>query len=398
MAMSLKRSCTSSSQEVVLRDEDLLTLILLRVPRTRHNLLKSVSKQWQCLITAPHFRNLLPPLRASGLFIQVPVEVSSGDNVYFVPLDDPRTAPLFRNLEKVCILQSCNGLLLCSDALRTHYVYDSSTDQLASLPRHGLDTGNGFRYVGLAYDPSKSLHYKVIAFVTRRRAQLFHHERDFYVYSSETKTWKSSVQSFISGPGMYFNDGVYWKGRMHWLSSLNYVSEPESALSECLYFNVDEERLGTFPRPPIRVWSNSRRSLYFGESEDHLHVVEARPYANSLSVYEMKSDYSEWFVKYRIDLDPISRDFPEIKEKDMFDEENDHEPVVNVLSLIRRENFHEDSFAVLEIPGKAIRYNLVDRSFQLIRDFGADLDFDPKINDYSLCDFTACQYIVNLNV
>ena len=65
------------------------------------------------------------------------------------------------------------------------------------------------------------------------------------------------------------------------------------SLSECLYLNVDEERLGTFPRPPIGELSNSRRSSYFGESEDHLHVVEACRYDTSLSVYEMRSDYSE---------------------------------------------------------------------------------------------------------
>ena len=57
-------------------------------------------------------------------------------------------------------------------------------------------------------------------------------------------------------------------------------------------------------------------------------------------------------------LDPVSKDFPEIKEKDIFHDENDPDYAVNVLSLIRRKNFHEDSFVVLEIPGKAIRYKL----------------------------------------
>lgn len=87
-----RRRCTSNSQEVVLDEEDLLTLILLCVPYRKLMSFKSVSKKWLSLITNPHFtrllRNLLPPLRASGLFIQRPPEIGFPDKVYFVPLDD----------------------------------------------------------------------------------------------------------------------------------------------------------------------------------------------------------------------------------------------------------------------------------------------------------------------
>lgn len=393
------KSSSSSSQEVVLNDEDLLTLILLRVPWTKLKVMKCVSRQWHSLITTPHFRNLLPQHRASGLFIQAPLDYISPDRVFFIPLDDPNTASPFENLAfsqryaDICIRHSCNGLLLCSTAPHTQcYVYNPSTTQLDILPKHRLDTGHRFRHAGLIFDPSKSLHYRVIAFVTRPRSPLCF-ERDFYIYSSETRTWKASVQSVVSASGMYFNGGVYWKGRMHWLSTLQFESEPVSSLSDCLYFDVEKESLGTFPRPPIGVRSSSRRSLYFGESEDHLHVIQVGPYDTSLSVYEMKSDYSEWFVKYRIDLDPISRAFPEMKEKDIFDVNCEYQYAVNVLSLVRRENFQEDSFLILDVPGKIIRYNLVDRSFKLIWDFGAEFNFDPKINDCSLWDFQICQHI-----
>ena len=252
------------------------------------------------------------------------------------------------------------------------YVYDPSTHQLATLPKHPHGNGNGngnrIRLIGLTYDPSKSIHYKVIGLVTTSRLE---DVRDFYIYSSETRAWKSSIKSYVQAPGMHFLDGVYWNGCMHWLadgvSGLNF---PESSISDCLYFNMDEERLETFPRPPIRV-ASLRRSLYFGASEDHLHVVEAYRYATSLSVYEMKSDYSEWFVKYRIDLDPISKVFPEMTEHEFLSRKKS-DYAVGVLSLIRRESFQEDSFLVLEIPGKAIRYNLVDKSSKVLWDFSVD--------------------------
>lgn len=140
--------------------------------------------------------------------------------------------------------------------------------------------------------------------------------------------------------------------------------------------------------------STPRRSLYFGESEDHLHVIEVRPCDTSLNVYEMKSDYSEWFVKYQVELDPISKAFPEMtKHKHIFRDKSDYK--VAVFSLIRRENFQEDSFLVLEIPGKAIRYNLVDKSFKVIRDFS--VDFSPtKIRQWHCGRFKVWQYIESL--
>ncbi|KAK1362966.1 putative F-box domain-containing protein [Heracleum sosnowskyi] len=282
--------------------------------------------------------------------------------------------------EKVRILQSCNALLLCSTALyqpkenRNCYVYNPSTNQLATLPQHPPGTGHWVRYIGLSFDPSKSIHYKVIAFAETSRSP---YTGDFHIYSSQTGTWKPSVQSFIPAPESNFLGGVYWNGCIHWLSELKSGSEPESTVSDCLYFNVEDERLETFPRPPIGVRSASRRSLYFGESQGHLHFIEACPHATSLGVYEMKSDYSGWFLKYQIDLDPISKVFPEMtKNKAIFHDKNDYA----VLSLIRRENFREDSFLILEIRGKVISYNLVNRSIKMIRDFSVDFSLENNDN------------------
>ncbi|XP_074346745.1 F-box protein At5g07610-like [Apium graveolens] len=406
MGKRIRRCTQTCSQNVVLSNDDLLTSILLHVPWTQLKVLKRVSRQWRSLITTSHFRSLVSPLRASGLFLQAHPDdfgdISYANKVYFIPLHDSEKASPFETRgfgndhndhENFCILQSCNGLLLCSNVSGTQcFVYNPSNNQVDSLPKQPLGTGDNFRHVGLSFNPLKSLHYKVVAVVSRPRPQL-RYERDFYIYSSETKTWELSEQSFISDPWMCSSNGVYWNGSMHWLSTMHQDLEPDSSVSVCLYFNVDEERLGTFPRPPIGARSRSRMSLYFGESEDHLHVIEAS--ATSLSVYEMKSDYSMWFSKYQIDLDPISRAFPEIQEKNIFEYQNDY--AVKVLSLIRREKIHEDSFLVLQIPGKVIRYNLMDSSFKLIWDFGVDLDLDPNINDDLVFDFQVCQYIESLS-
>ncbi|KAL8118614.1 F-box protein At5g07610-like [Apium graveolens] len=413
MDMTWLRRCASrtelrfSSQEIVLDQEHLLTLILLRLPYIQLASLKSVSKKWHSLVTTPHFaslvRNSVPPLRASGLFLQRPVCLRSPrDEVYFISLDNPNTPSPFTTLtfahdpfdpQKIRILQSCNGLLLCSTALyrpkelRKYYVYNPSINHLDTLPEHPPGSGHWVRYVGLCFDPSQSSHYKIIAFDTTYSSPS-HYVGNFYIYSSKTGTWKASLQCFTPPPpGANISGGVYLNGCIHWLSKLNYKSEPHSTVSDCLCFNVDDERLETFPRPPTSVRSASRRSLYFGESEGHLHFIEACPYATSLIFYEMKSDYSGWFVKYQIDLDPISKVFPEMtKQKFIFHDRNDY--AVAVLSLIRRENFREDPFLTLEVPGKVIRYNLVTRSVKMIWDFSLE-----NVDEWSFGNLQVWQYI-----
>ncbi|KAK1350229.1 putative F-box family protein [Heracleum sosnowskyi] len=383
--------CTSS-QELVLHAEDLLTLILLRLPYKKLMSFKSVSKKWHSLITTPFFtrllRNIFPPRRASALFIQRTIPV------FFVPLDNRNATSPFRTEKfnhdggQTRMLQSCNGLILCITGLplifdsRSCHVYNPSTGHRVTLPKEPLRYGRGGSYIGLTYDPLKSPHYKVIAFVVTSELNIF--VGDLHIYSSETRAWKASIKSFIPPQGLIsFENGVCWKGCMHWYSS----NLPDSCDSDCLYFNVDEERFGTFPRPPIGAKRTSKRIMYFGESEDHLHVIEG--YATSLSVYEMKNDYSGWFVRYQIDLDPISEVFP--KMPTLF-----KDYTVFVLSLIRREKFQEDSFLVLEIRSKVIFHNLVDRSFKLIQDLPVTLK-RKETGRRTLGEFQVCPYFESVS-
>ena len=119
-----RRRCTPSSQQIVLDEQDLLTLILLRLPYRQLMSFKSVSKKWLSLITDTHFSrllwNLLPP-RASGLFIQHPPKLEFPDKVYFVPLDHKNTPSPFNTLtfahdifdpEKIRILMAFYCVLL----------------------------------------------------------------------------------------------------------------------------------------------------------------------------------------------------------------------------------------------------------------------------------------------
>ncbi|KAE9465056.1 hypothetical protein C3L33_03057, partial [Rhododendron williamsianum] len=113
------------------------------------------------------------------------------------------------------------------------------------------------------------------------------------IYSSETGTWRPSGEPFIGDLNSNFLGGVYWHGAIHWFN----------AWGDSLYFDIEDERLGILPMPPIpQGEGNGRLFRYYGESRGHLHLVEIYDARTQFCVYEMEADYSGWFVKYSVDL------------------------------------------------------------------------------------------------
>ncbi|KAL6585188.1 hypothetical protein OROMI_004477 [Orobanche minor] len=383
------------SSEKVFSDKDLLTLILLRVPVVRKLIsFASVSKLWHSIITVPRFSLLRSsngngnlPLRTSGLFFQINfIKTGVPNYISYVPLDNDNinstTSSPFRELpfalaqdpriSRIRIVHSSGGLLLCSSCPYVvfepefrYYVYNPTTNQLLALPKNN-NSDHCFAAV-LAFDPSKSSHYRVFLWARLKPApDTFFSMKQFYIYSSETGTWRPSGQPFYYPHAeRYLNNIVYCNGCIHWIHESESVpGTADTDVGKIIhYFNLDEERLETMPRPPIGLRSTKPMTFYMGVSQNHLHVVEVYASDNILNVYEMESNHSGWFIKYEVDLFPISQVFPEmIMTPDK----------VYILSLVRRENVEEDSFLVLHIPGKprkAIHYNLVDRCFKGIWDF-----------------------------
>lgn len=279
---------------------------------------------------------------------------------------------------------SCNGLLLCSssgtgESGRNYYIYNPTTQQFSTLPKFNVRTviqRTNYDGVNLAFDPSKSPHYKVVCVRTTGR-NTDHNQSDSYphlyqieIYSSETRSWKLSTLSFTALVNTSFGNGVYWNGAIHWINSWG----------DFLYFNLDEERIGTIPMPPVPIpfGYKERRRVHFGESYDHVHLIEINgPPTILFDVYELKRDYSGWFVKYHVDLNPIATAFPEMIRRSYVPYELDYYSFL-ILSIVRREK-DEDSFLVLHIRGKALRYNLVDKSFYKLCDFApteSGVEFD----------------------
>ncbi|TXG70577.1 hypothetical protein EZV62_005512 [Acer yangbiense] len=369
-------------------NDDILTEILVRLPLKSILRCKSVSKQWRSLISGLQFcRRIYPdPYLVLGLLLHK-INLNNQEND-FVPLTDKPTSPPFKTLtflnhpSGLEILQSCHGLLFCSgftntDFRRDYYIYNPTTKQFRTLPLPpGGQDSTIVRGMTLAYDPQKSPHYKVVCVRKPNSWRAYlgiysqlghlnpfkydHHcgrmgyylRHQIVIYSSETRSWKLSGRPFIAHNGVNFRRGVFWNGAVHWV---NYYSSPS------LYFKVDDEKVRKMPMHAIPIPDVGRRLLYLDESRAHLHLVEIYG-MTKFEVYEMKTDYSGWFVKYKVDLDSITNAFPELISRHL------HPSNFAILG-ISREADDGESYMVFHIPGKVIRYNLNDRTFNMIYDF-----------------------------
>ncbi|XP_061991811.1 F-box protein At5g07610-like [Rosa rugosa] len=331
----------SSSATDIANNEDLLSQILVRLPPKSLLCFKCVSKQWLSLISSPEFivahirwRGIASP---SGLLLNN--DYLHTPEFHYVPLthNNPSelTAPPYLSYlgaPRIKILQSCNGLLLCSSAyLKNDPNYElkysddfTQTEDDVLLPDiwHVIPTisnscsqtrihYSGFRFyvcnpttrqfktlsfpffqyhilaINLAFDPLHSPYFKIVC-VLRKNLDTY----ILHLYNSETKTWKPSSISFNAPRTIYFREPVFCRRAIHWYSSQQ----------TSLYFDVDKECLNPMPMPHSSIYGTVN---YFGESRGHLHLVMSTTSILELDVFELEKDYSVWSVRYHINLDTI---------------------------------------------------------------------------------------------
>ncbi|XVF54919.1 hypothetical protein PTKIN_Ptkin05aG0219300 [Pterospermum kingtungense] len=347
-------------------NNDILINILLHLPGKSLLRFRNVSKQWLSLISSPYFSSRFhkTSMFPSGLFLRK--HASSSKPIYhFISLDGKQDDEPLRSFTfvddpaGVKILQSCNGLLLCcSNTLigeqnRNYYIYNPTTDQYTTLPMPGYRIPNTIFGVFLAFDPSKSPHYKVV-FVRSSNTSIYHYQLD--IYSSETHFWSFSSEI----PNINYSQGVYCCGSIHWMIQNS---------RDLLCFDVDEERFRRIPMPEIPDDWDQPKCRYFGECQGRLLLVLTNDKHSTrlFDVYEMERDYSRWFVKHQVDLNELISAYPDMRDSYSDPSDWDHH-AFRILAIGYKES-EEGSFMVLHIPGKAITYSFKDRTFRLLYDF-----------------------------
>ncbi|OMO52221.1 hypothetical protein COLO4_37360 [Corchorus olitorius] len=369
----------SRSAETIANSHDLLIEILVRLPLKSLVRFKSVSEGWNSVISDPYFsRRLFPHI--SGLIIEKLYTLDDNPQYQLIPLTSPGkltdNASLNFSLPKgFKIVQSCHGLLLCRKGDSSYYIYNPTTKQFVSLPPN-LDTRNSkTNYLNLAFDPTKSPHYKVVCVRFADQGLNFSDKpgwnlkKQIEIYSSQTRSWRLSGNAFtVSGSAFTvplgyttFREGVFCNGAIHWINHVDH---------SMLYFHMDDEKLGQLPLPnniPSKL--ELRYMTYLMECRGHLHLIGTCLPPTELRVQEIESDYSGWIVKYHVDLRPLTVAFPETWPT---------WPLcyLSFLFIVREAN-DEDSYMVLHLhsQGKVIRLNLKDGHFNKI------CDLDPVGND-----------------
>nr|XP_043618207.1 F-box protein At5g07610-like [Erigeron canadensis] len=352
-------------------NDDLITDIFRRLPVTSILRFKSVSKRLLSLLSHRRFTVPYDNISISpGIFIRnlyMPFDVESQKTPPFRRLD------FYPDLKGIRIVQSCNGLLLCCSDLgneraRKYYVFNPTTKQFAIIPSvpGGRDVRRSVCFMGLAYHRTDCVHYKVVC-IHRAKPEVVVNvpAEDLYhikIYSSDTRKWKITDQSLYAPYFSAFKCGVYWNGAIHWVPSCR----------NPMYFKLDTEQL---QKLSLRIrmaslgdYHDGPMPIYFGESRGHLHLVEKPHHENrlQLNVYEMLNDHSGWFVKYQVDLAELPGTYPGMAHSYLHPS-SPHYYEFDILDVVRGEK-EEDTFMVVRVPEKIIRYNIMDKNFKQIFD------------------------------
>ncbi|PQM39749.1 F-box protein [Prunus yedoensis var. nudiflora] len=317
-----KRSCRSRSSssnvvssaaaETIANNVGLLEEILVRVPARPLVRFKCVSKRWLSLISDPKFCDWHTLQNPSSCSVASAVFSGCSETKLgfsFIPLDydgRPSGAPgsrwkppnLVPNEHDIRIFQSCNGLFLCYlDKFEYFYVVNPTTNQFLKIipPTAATTRATGLISYALAFDPSKSPHYKVLCLRSTDGTAFGSYYHHIEIYSSETRSWRLLDSTFLKQPVDYITP-VYCNGAIHW-SGWN---------AQLSYYHMDEERVGWVDSPPFYepFERDDGEDTYFFETPGgHLHL--ARVYwrcQTQFDVLEMGRNYSGWFVKYHVDL------------------------------------------------------------------------------------------------
>lgn len=146
---NISNEINNSSSSIIGSNVDILTLILTRLPLKSLLVFKSVSKQWLSMITDPQFvhRHFLqnPSFSVPGLFVGEETFSVEYPNYDYISLDGNisnyipfETLPFDDQRSSIKIVQSCNGLLLCSNLCNsweynksdcTFYIFNPFTKQ-----------------------------------------------------------------------------------------------------------------------------------------------------------------------------------------------------------------------------------------------------------------------------
>nr|GFC49678.1 hypothetical protein [Tanacetum cinerariifolium] len=127
---------------------------------------------------------------------------------------------------------------------------------------------------------------------------------------------------------------------VHWVNKKGHV----------FYLRISEGSVDRVATPIVREGLNVKKHCYpLVESPDCLLFIDILPSSMEFDVYEMYRDYSGWLLKYHVDLNSVTREFPDMTEVPHTFWFVRPEPLFVIHCLVLGEN-EEDAYVVLELP------------------------------------------------
>ncbi|KAL6508243.1 hypothetical protein OROHE_021785 [Orobanche hederae] len=336
-------------------NDDLLTAIFIYLPPKTLIKLKLVCKHWFSLISDDNFshqhtlrhRSKTEPSLLLRLLEESNHHIYLHLNRYAKKLVPHHFPP---SLTGQTISSYSNGLFLLrsprtiENPLEECCIYNPTTKQSRKIVLNVNQRYTSVMGLNLAFDPSNTPHYKIICVrSTRGRpTTLLRRSLRFCrieVYESEKGTWSPRGEPFWAPMDVDFNRGVYLNYCVHWHGMY-------------FYYRRDSSLVGEHPKIVVPNGTGTEKlHENYVESGGYLHNIAHLSERHLVLVFELKRDFSEWSLKYRVDLNGVFGLF-------------------SVLSIVvNGENGEDSSSLVLHEPGKVMAYEFQEESMKEVVDF-----------------------------
>lgn len=358
----------SNGGRVVSLDDDVLTEILARLPVKSLTRFQLVCKSWLSLISTDHFRRLrhlrcLHKPHPSLILAKRSTQMIALFNFNPVTSQRHRMIP-FSIVNNSKILSCSNGLMLLK-CDHDYYVHNPTTNQSRKLSLPQNDRFIHIVSLHLIFDPSKSLHYKIVCIRAEHQPCLGHQTEVFNsghqieVLESESGKWRVCVEPFTSGEIMNFSACVQCKSLVYLIYSHTHFG--------CVYcFNVvkkvSEIIVCLVPRLARSAYSHSLQ-----ESDGCLYycaLLREGSQKSAAAVWELRVNVadprsSKWLLKHR----HVVHRLPDELE-------------IDLLTFVA-----EMSTVFIRVPGKIVAYNFHDMSYKEL------FDLEPQMSSLNVHQF-----------
>ncbi|XP_042059380.1 F-box protein At5g07610-like [Salvia splendens] len=330
-----------------LLNEDVVVVILLHLPAKSLIRFKLVCKHWLSIISAQQFCHLYS-LRHPKPLPSLILRTHTSHCFYFNPVSSShKLVPYTVTVPNSRILNSCNGLMLLQsvhpDPVEYH-VYNSTTKQSRTISLTDSEDFPKIMGLTLAFDPSKSPHYKIVCVRAKMKAPSARERHcRIEVFNSQSLTWRVCLEQLTAPTGANFSTGVHCNNVIHW----------DNYPRAHLYYNINKNVVGNLPHAQV-PWhgggGGAASHCQLQESNGLLYhfIIVSHLGDTSIAVYELQEDYSQWLLKYH-------------------DEVGQLPGKSRILSYIKGEE-GQSCTMLTHVPGKITLYSFLDKRSKEIVD------------------------------